>query len=52
MEAARRFKASNIARDYLGDEFVDHFTASREWEVREFRKQISHWELERYFEII
>jgi len=52
MEAAQRFKASDIARDYLGDEFVDHFAASREWEVREFRKHISHWELERYFEII
>jgi glutamine synthetase len=52
MEAAQHFKASSIARDYLGDEFVDHFAASREWEVREFRKHISHWELERYFEII
>jgi glutamine synthetase len=52
MEAAQRFRASNIARDYLGDQFVDHFAASREWEVREFRKHISHWELERYFEII
>ena len=52
MEAAQRFKASAIARDYLGDEFVEHFAASREWEVREFRKHISHWELERYFEII
>ena len=52
MEAAQRFKASDITRDYLGDEFVDHFAASREWEVREFRKHISRWELERYFEII
>ncbi len=52
MEAAQRFKASSIARDTLGNAFVDHFAASREWEVREFRKHISHWELERYFEII
>ena len=52
MEAAQRFKDSNIARDFLGNAFVEHFAASREWEVREFRKHISHWELERYFEII
>ena len=52
MEAAQRLEASDTARSYFGDEFVEHFAASRKWEVREFRKHISHWELERYFEII
>ena len=52
LHAAQRFKASDIARDYFGAEFVDHFAASREWEVREFDKHISDWELQRYFEII
>lgn len=51
-EAARRFKGSEAARDLFGNEFVDHFAASREWEEREFRKHITDWELERYFEII
>jgi glutamine synthetase len=51
-ESARRLKTSDVARAYFGDEFVDHFAASREWEVREFNKHISEWELERYFEII
>jgi glutamine synthetase len=51
-DAAQRFKASTIAREFFGDEFVDHFAASREWEEREYRKHISQWELERYFEII
>ena len=41
-----------MAREYFGDEFVDHFVATREWEVREYRKHISQWELDRYFEII
>ena len=36
-EAAQRFKASQVARDYLGDEFVDHYAATREWEERVFR---------------
>ena len=51
-DAAQRFKQSTVAREYFGEAFVEHFAASREWEEREFRKYISQWELERYFEII
>ena len=51
-EAAQRFKTSKPARVLFGDTFVDHFAASREWEEREFRKHITDWEMERYFEII
>jgi glutamine synthetase len=51
-DAAQRLKASTAAIDYFGAAFVEHFAASREWEEREFRKHISQWELERYFEII
>lgn len=51
-EAARKFKLSEFARDYFGNEFVDHFAASREWEEREFRRHITDWEMDRYFEII
>jgi glutamine synthetase len=51
-DAAQRLKASTAAVDYFGADFVEHFAASREWEEREFRKHISQWELERYFEII
>lgn len=51
-DAAQRLKSSQIARHYFGDAFVEHFAATREWEEREFRKHISDWELNRYFEII
>jgi glutamine synthetase len=51
-EAAQALKGSKMARDWLGDAFVDHYAASREWEEREFRKHITDWEMERYFEII
>ncbi len=51
-EAAQRLKACQPARDMLGDVFVDHFAATREWEEREFRKHITDWEMQRYFEII
>ena len=51
-EAAQRLKASGMAQDWFGEEFVHHFAASREWEEREFRRHITDWELARYFEII
>lgn len=51
-DAAQMFKESEAARELFGDQFVEHFSASREWEEREFRKHITDWELERYFEII
>jgi glutamine synthetase len=52
MEAAGRLKASKPARELFGDSFVDHYSATREWEEREFRKTITEWELDRYMEII
>jgi glutamine synthetase len=52
MEAAGRLKNSKPARGLFGDAFVDHYSATREWEEREFRKAITDWELERYLEII
>jgi glutamine synthetase len=51
-EATQSLKTSQMARDWFGDTFVDHFTATREWEVREFQKHISDWEISRYIEII
>lgn len=51
-EATARFKASAIARELFGDVFVDHFAATREWEVRQFRRHVADWDLRRYFEII
>ena len=51
-DSAQRLKASAAARELFGDAFVDHYAATREWEEREFRKAITSWELERYFEII
>ena len=52
IEAADRLKKSKAARELFGDDFIDHYAASREWEEREFRKHITDWELARYFEII
>ncbi len=51
-DAAQKFKQSSVAREIFGDVFVEHFSASREWEEREFRKHVTDWEMDRYFEII
>jgi glutamine synthetase len=51
-EAAQRLKGSKAAKSLFGEPFVEHYAATREWEEREFRKAITDWEMERYFEII
>ena len=51
-EAARDLSESRQARELFGDAFIDHYVASREWEVREYEKSVNDWQLQRYFEII
>ena len=51
-DANREFSTSGVVRDYLGDAFVDHYSASRDWEVKEYERAINDWQLKRYFEII
>ena len=51
-EATRRLRESKVARCWLGDEFIDHYVATRDWEVRQFDKAVTSWELARYFESI
>ncbi len=51
-EAAHRLKESTAARELFGDVFVDHYAATRMWENDEFKKHVTDWELQRYFEII
>jgi glutamine synthetase len=51
-EAAGLLRGSAVARRWLGDAFVDHFAATREWEAREHERQVDDWQLRRYFEVI
>ena len=52
IETTRNFQQSKVARDWLGDTFVDHFAATREWEWRQWLDGVTDWVLKRYFEII
>jgi glutamine synthetase len=59
-EATNKMKESAIAKELFGENFVEHFTLTREWEWRQYVKDVSEpddkkitdWELKRYFEII
>ncbi|WP_256012783.1 glutamine synthetase family protein [Desertivirga xinjiangensis] len=51
-ESSLIMQESSLAKDLFGDEFVQHFTSTRIWEWKKFSKQVSDWELKRYFEII
>jgi glutamine synthetase len=50
--AAQLFRTSTLARKWFGDDFVEHYAATREWEVRQYQKAVTDWELARYFESI
>ena len=52
IETTQVFRKSDAARDWFGDEFVDHFAATREWEWRQWLDAVTDWERQRYFEII
>lgn len=43
---------SEFAKEYLGVDFVEHFVATRRWEVKEYEKAVTNWERRRYFELI
>jgi glutamine synthetase len=49
---AEIFRRSATARDWLGDDFVEHFALTRDWEWRQWQDAVTDWELKRYFEII
>jgi len=51
-ESTRLFRASDLARDWFGDAFVDHYAATRDWEWRQWQDAVTDWELQRYFEIV
>lgn len=50
--ATESFSRSTAARELFGDTFVEHYAATRDWEVREHQKHVADWDLARYFEII
>ena len=50
--ATELLRGSQRARAVLPEAFIDHYVRTRDWEVRQHARAVSHWELERYFESI
>jgi len=42
---------SSLAREVLGDDFVEHFGGTRLHEIRQFEEAITDWEVVRYLEL-
>ena len=51
-EATRLFRTSETARCWFGEAFVEHYAATRDWEIAQYNKAVTDWELARYFESI
>jgi len=53
LEAAteRMVRPDSIAREVLGNEFVDHFGGTREHEIKLWSEAVTNWEVERYLEL-
>lgn len=50
--ATEKMKNSELAKEILGNSFVNHFVETREWECKQAEKAGENWEMKRYFEII
>jgi glutamine synthetase len=52
LDAAQKLSTSSVARDFFGDQFVDHYVNSRIWEWDQHQRCVHDWELKRYLEVI
>ena len=51
-DSTKNLANSERAMEMFGKDFVYHFVKTREWEVSEYEKAITDWQLKRYFEIV
>ncbi len=51
-EATRRLEASDMARDWLGEDFVNHFVEMKKAECEAEMTAVTDWEIARYLEAL
>jgi glutamine synthetase len=49
-DAMKSLHGSAMLRDAMGDDVVDHYTRAAEWELEEFDRVVTDWEIARGFE--
>jgi glutamine synthetase len=53
LEAAiKAFESGEVAKEYLGEEFVHFYAATRRWELEQFRTGVTDWEVKRYLQFL
>jgi glutamine synthetase len=50
-EALDLLDRSEVAREMLGDDFVQHYVLMKRFEAEKYRQQVSEWEVRRYAEM-
>ena len=51
-EATKLLQESQVARDWLGDDFVDHFVEMKRAECEAQMTAVTDWEIARYLEVL
>ncbi len=51
-DATAALSQSTMAREILGEPFIDHYVRTRDWEARQYERAVTEWELRRYFEAV
>jgi glutamine synthetase len=49
--AADLLQRSDVAREMLGEDFVQHYVLMKTFEAAKYRQQVSEWEVRRYVEM-
>ncbi len=50
-QAAALLERSQVAREMLGGDFVQHYVVMKRFEAEKYRQQVSPWEVRRYAEM-
>ena len=49
---AKMMEKGSVAREVLGDAFVEHFGGTRKHEIQLFEQAVTDWEVKRYIETV
>ncbi len=50
-DALEALERSPLARELLGEDFIEHYLVMKRFEVEKYRQQVSEWEVRRYLEL-
>ena len=50
-ESMEALRGSEAAKQFFGEDFIDHYLSTRLWEIKVFLKSVTDWERKRYMEM-